>query len=219
MKSLGWFTYIFVLLFVLSACGGNGDVSRQANDPSIQGNEGENLVRVKNSNPLQERDMNDSWQEKADHLVSIASDVPKVRDATAVVVGDLAVVGIDIDGEVDRSEVGTIKYSVTEALQDDPHGADSVVVADPDMYARLQEVADDMQNGRPFEGVFNELSDIVGRVMPEIPGQLQNPTPKDAVEDSKDGANQQEKETLEKEQQEQSNGKKNDGKTNQSAGS
>src|SRR5699024_11699221 len=58
----------------------------------------------------------------ADHLANVAGDVPNVKDATAVVAGPYAVVGIDVDKDLDRSRVGTIKYSVTEALQHDPYG-------------------------------------------------------------------------------------------------
>ena len=76
---------------------------------------------------------------------------------------------------LDRSEVGSIKYSVAESLKNDPHGARAVVVADPDLNARLKEVTEDIRIGEPIQGILNELADISGRLMPEIPADLVNP--------------------------------------------
>ncbi|GAA3326486.1 hypothetical protein GCM10020331_062600 [Ectobacillus funiculus] len=104
----------------------------------------------------------------AKHLSSLAASIPSVKDATAVVIGPYAVVGIDVDANLDRSRVETIKYSVAESLQHDPNGAKAVVVADPDLYERLQEMRRQLQSGRPA-GVMEELAAIVGRVMPQVP--------------------------------------------------
>src|SRR5690606_39479185 len=97
-----------------------------------------------------------SDEERAQHLANLAASVPNVNDATAVVLGNIAVVGIDIDGNVERSQVGTIKYSVAESLKHDPHGAGAVVVADPDINARLKEISEDIKNGKPIQGLMNE---------------------------------------------------------------
>ena len=61
--------------------------------------------------------------------------------------------------------MGTIKYSVAESLKNDPHGARAIVVADPDMNARLREIGEDIRKGEPIEGVMNELADIAGRLI------------------------------------------------------
>lgn len=165
-------------------------------------NERENLVKVKNST-IQEVDR-ETGQQVSKHLVELATGVPNVRDATAVVVGNYAIVGIDVDKNVERSEVGSIKYSVAESLKNDPHGARSVVIADPDLTARLKEVADDIRDGNPISGIMNELSDISGRLMPEIPSDMVEPKAKDATENPKKGMGKQDSKQLEKEQDDQS---------------
>ena len=98
-----------------------------------------------------------------------------MNDATAVVVGPWAVVGIDIDASYDRGRVGNIKYSVAEALKEDPAGAYAVVTADPDTLQRLREMREAIQNGEPVEGIMNELAEIVGRLMPQIPRESESP--------------------------------------------
>lgn len=106
-------------------------------------------------------------------MASIAIRVPQVNDATAVVFGKYAIVGIDVDATLDRSRVGTIKYSVAEALKEDPQGANALVTSDPDIMQRLREINEDIKRGRPIKGFAEELSDIVGRIIPQVPRGVQ----------------------------------------------
>ncbi|WP_374723814.1 YhcN/YlaJ family sporulation lipoprotein [Calidifontibacillus erzurumensis] len=140
-------------------------------------------------------------EERAEYLANLAARVPDVKDATAVVAGDYAVIGIDVDKDLDRSRVGSIKYSVAEALKDDPLGANAVVVADPDTVERLREMRDEIANGRPIEGIINELAAIVGRMMPQIPQDL-NKNEDPLEQNDKQLSNKQEKqlENIKKEQ-------------------
>lgn len=140
-------------------------------------------MNVKNSS-INEVRKEDS-EEVSKHLANLAANVPNVNNATAVALGKFAVVGIDVDKDLDRSKVGSIKYSVAEALKKDPYGANAVVVADPDFLARIDEIRNDIQDGKPVQGVLNELSDIVGRLMPEVPGDLQDPSIENRTEEPK----------------------------------
>ncbi|MFD2371031.1 YhcN/YlaJ family sporulation lipoprotein [Brevibacillus sp. GCM10020057] len=112
---------------------------------------------------------NQSSQATADRLVQLATRVKKVNGATAVVIGKYAVVGIDVDAHLDRPEVGVIKYTVAEALKEDPQGANAVVTADPDIVQRLREMTADIRRGHPVSGFAEELADIVGRIIPQMP--------------------------------------------------
>ncbi|MDP4161648.1 MAG: YhcN/YlaJ family sporulation lipoprotein [Bacillota bacterium] len=164
------------------------------------------VINVKNSY-IQEVDKK-SGQEIAKHLVELASGIPNVNDATAVVIGRYAIVGIDVNSKLERSQVGSIKYSVAESLKKDPFGARAIVVADADTTARLKEISQDIRNGRPVQGVLNELADITGRLMPEIPGDLINPNPKNAPEEPKRNLNRTEQNNLQHQQEQESKGKK-----------
>lgn len=108
-------------------------------------------------------------QTKAERLARLASGVPNVNDATVIVLGDIALVGIDVKAKLDRPRVGTIKYTVAEALREDPQGAAAIVVADPDVVQRLREINQDIKRGRPIAGFAEELADIAGRFMPQLP--------------------------------------------------
>ncbi|WP_147531853.1 YhcN/YlaJ family sporulation lipoprotein [Bacillus marasmi] len=187
---------LIVIAIILVGCGAQNNA---AND------ERQNLVKVKNST-IQDVDR-ETGQKVSKHLVDLATSVPNVRDATAVVIGNYAVVGIDVDQNIDRSQVGSIKYSVAESLKNDPHGAKAVVIADPDLTARLKEVAADVRAGNPISGIMNELSDISGRLMPEVPADMIEPRAKNgknATENPKKEMDKQDSKQLEKEQDDQS---------------
>ncbi|MBN8199434.1 MULTISPECIES: YhcN/YlaJ family sporulation lipoprotein [Bacillaceae] len=186
---------------LLSGCGMNGN---QALDHQEQQNA--NTINVKNST-IQEVDR-ETGQQVSRHLVNLATRVPNVNDATAVVLGRFAIVGVDVNKNLDRSEVGTIKYSVAESLKNDPHGARAIVVADPDINARLREIAEDIQNGEPLQGIMNELADIAGRLMPEVPADLVDPkkkNEKNATEDPKKKLDNNQEKQLEQKQEKHSN--------------
>ncbi|MEX3714325.1 YhcN/YlaJ family sporulation lipoprotein [Cytobacillus horneckiae] len=190
--------FILALSVLLTACGTNNESLPPDNDKDAQ-----HIVNVKNST-IDHQDR-ESGQQISQHLVKLASQVQHVNDATAVVIGDYAIVGIDIDANIERSEVGSIKYSVAESLKHDPHGANAMIIADPDLYARLQEIGEDIRTGQPIEGIMNELSDITGRLIPEIPADIVDPNTKQETEAPKQQMNEAENKQLEKKQQEQSN--------------
>lgn len=185
---------LIISLFLLFGCNNrDDDVAQNQN----------NIVNVKNST-IQNVDKQ-TGQQISKHLADLATSIPKVNDATAVVLGRFALVGIDVNQDLDRSEVGSIKYSVAESLKNDPHGARAIVIADPDINARLKEIGEDIQRGEPIEGIMNELADIAGRVIPEIPADIKDPVQTKSVDEPKKTLNSIEKQDLEKTQQEQSN--------------
>src|SRR3954468_5602300 len=191
MKKLLMFT---TLVLVLAACN---------NTNNAQNNEKQSLVNVKNSY-IEDVDRK-TGQEVSKRLVELATSIPNVNDATAVVLGRYAIVGIDVNAKIDRSQVGSIKYSVAESLKKDPYGAKAVVVADADTTQRLKEIQTDINKGRPIQGIMEELADVAGRLMPEIPGDLITPSPKNATEKPDNKLPTNDEKQLKKEQEDQSN--------------
>lgn len=149
---------------------------------------------------------NDSKQPNdiAHRLVEIATAVPDVNDATAIVAGDYAVVGIDVNKDLERSRVGTIKYTVAEALKNDPHGANALVTADIDLNQRLNEMQTKINKGQPISGIMNELAEIVNRIMPDVPGELgQDEEEVEPTKQNDQQLNKEEQADLEREQEKQ----------------
>lgn len=146
-----------------------------------------------------------SSQAIARHLVRVAEKTPNVRDATAIVTMGYAVVGIDLDKDIDRSQTGTIKHAVAQSLKDDRYGANAIVVADPDTVQRLKNMGKDIRDGRPISGVMDQLSQIVNRVVPEVPYNMNR------TEKNQPSTRQQQDGQLPQGQQRQLHRKQNDG--------
>ncbi len=144
-------------------------------------------------------------EKAADHLASLAASVPGVNDATAVVVGKYAIVGIDVKAKLDRTRVESIKYSVAESLKNDPDGANAVVVADVDTYERLKQIGKQIKKGKTGEGILDELAAIVGRVMPQVPNDMIENRETNPIKDNDKQLPKDEEKELRKEQDDQSN--------------
>ena len=203
--------YIILATMIIGGC------SQNEQGQGSNTNQGPKVTEVKNTN-IQEP-TRESGQQIATRLTDLAVKVPHVNDATAVVLGKYAIVGIDVDKDIERSQVGTIKYSVGEILQNDPYGAYATIVADPDMNERIREVAADIKKGHPIRGILNELSDITSRIIPEVPGDPLKQSPTKTIDNQKQSVDNQDKQKLEKEQNKQSNGRNNNIRINQEPGS
>lgn len=190
------FFLIITSIFILFGCQQNNDNAL----PNENADDSDQYRQVRNSSPDNHQDLNNN--EIANRLAHIASDIPSVNDAAAIVAGPYAVVGIDVDKELDRSRVGTIKYSVSEALYHDPYGKTAVVVADADVTERLRLMGQSIQDGRPVQGVVEELAAIVGRYMPDFPIMDDRPNEPDQ---NKEIMENEEENKLDDIQQEQSN--------------
>jgi YhcN/YlaJ family sporulation lipoprotein len=167
--------YFVLFVLVLSTIVGcNNAPSKNASPAAEDNRKGD--VRVQQTVPKKQEI--DDAQEVANRLARLASAVPQVNDAKVVVIGNTAIVGLNVDANLERSRVDVIKYSVSEALRKDPHGAHAFVTADMDLTERIKEIREDMNRGRPVAGFAEELADIIGRIVPQIPKDitpLENP--------------------------------------------
>ncbi len=155
-----------VIFISLTACMNTDSEQNEESD--------EQFKQVKDSHPVPKKDI--SNQEIAEHLAQLANRVSDVDEATAIIAGPYAIVAIDVDKTLERDRVGTVKYSVSEALYKDPYGKTAVVIADADLIERFKQMGNKIQEGLPLEGVIEELAAIVGRYMPVMPTRDQSHT-------------------------------------------
>lgn len=196
---------LFLTLFMIQAIMLLGACQQQEKREALDKQDGrQHVVRVSDSTKKQTNQARSST-DVAQHLVKVTEHVADVNDATAVVIGRYAVVGIDVKDDLDRSKVETIKYSVAKALKNDPEGANAVVVADPDTVSRLKEMGKEIQAGRPVSGIMDELAAIVGRVMPEMPRNEIDRRETDPTNEPNDQLKQNDQKRLDEHQNDQSN--------------
>lgn len=188
--------YMLMICFAITGC----SVGTQDN---AQEKPEQRNISMRNVN--YKTDQNRPNEKVADHLASLAASIPGVRDATAVVVGKYAVVGIDVKAKLDRSRVESIKYAVAESLKHDPNGANAVVVADVDTYERLKQMGNQIRHGKAGEGILDELAAIVGRVMPQVPNDMIENKETNPIKENDKQLPKGEENELRKEQNDQSN--------------
>ena len=155
---------LFTLIVTIGCQARNTPPANEAAPPNEKIEKKERVPQTAR-NPKRDQDPT----ETAHRLAKVVTHLPQVNDATVIIFGDYAIVGIDIDATLDRSRAGTIKYTVAEALKDDPMGAKALVTSDPDLLQRLKDLNADIQKGHPIKGFAEELSDIVARIIPQAP--------------------------------------------------
>ncbi len=193
--------YVIMSIFLFLVMGCQQDAG---NDNLSTNEEALGAVQVKNSDPSPKDDMDN--QEKAQYLANLASRVPNVNDASALITNRGIIVSIDVNEDLDRTHVGSIKYSVLEALEHDPYGKRAIIVADADLHKRLQGMGNKIQEGHPIEAITEELANITGRWMPELP---LNENQAENIDQNKQMMDEEEEQELEEINQEQSNHHKN----------
>lgn len=145
MKSTLWLPALAILVMI-TGCANQADSQH-------------NQYEVQQTGEVYER-----ADERLEHL---AEQFPQVNSANCVLIGKTAIIGLDVDGTLDREEVDSIKYTVAEAIQKDPYGAKAWVTADVDVNQRLRDIASQVRKGHPVAGFAGELADMVGRMMPQ----------------------------------------------------
>ena len=161
-----WLATLIVIVVVSTGCGN----AARNESPSPQSN---GDLRSQ-SYSMSKKEIQDPGK-VAQHLEQLAEGVDGVEKAHCVIVGNTAIVGVDVRGDLERSRVGTIKYSVAEAFRKDPYGVDALVTADVDIANRLNEIGEDIRSGRPVAGFAEELADIIGRLIPQLPRDVLPP--------------------------------------------
>lgn len=159
------------ILLVAALLTGCNQAARQAS-PSPQ-NQNEAAPRTQSTEEQQDYRAQDSAKshqvDKQTHLEELAKRTPGVNNAHCIVMGNTALVGIDVDAKLERARVGSIKYTVAEAIRKDPNGAGTIVTADVDLSQRIAEIGTKIRQGDPISGFATELADIIGRIVPQLP--------------------------------------------------
>lgn len=161
------------LCFLLTALMLTGCSTTSENASPSPQNQTENTPRIQSTNQNGASNITGlSKKEEINrqtHLEELVKHVEGVKGAHCVVLGNTAVVAIDVEGNLERARVGSIKYTVAETLRKDPQGANAIVTADLDLSHRISEIGQKIKEGHPISGFATELADIMGRIVPQLP--------------------------------------------------
>lgn len=100
----------------------------------------------------------------ADRMAEAASAVDGVENATAVIVGGTAYVGLDLDPAVDRRKADAVEEEVARRVNRVVPRYHLVVTSDADMLGQLTEIDNGLRAGRPVDQFRDRLNVIDQRI-------------------------------------------------------
>lgn len=105
---------------------------------------------------------------QTDNIARACENVAGVENATVVVAGDTAYVGIDTDTATATTNLSDVKRRVAQTCRNTDANINTVYVsADANFMDRLRRVGNGVREGRPVDGFRTELTELVRRLTPE----------------------------------------------------
>lgn len=77
----------------------------------------------------------------------------------------------------------------SRSTQERPYGVNAIVTADLDLDQRLRNIRDNVKAGRPITGFAEQMADIMGRAMPQLPRDIRNPQDNTGPNDANQAGN------------------------------
>jgi spore cortex protein len=119
-----------------------------------------NITNVRNDNRSKMR--------VADEAADKVSDLPEVDTANVIVTENNAYVAAKLDRSHNQL-TSNIENKISKAVKSADQDIDNVYVSvNPDFFKQMNDYVNDIRNGRPISGFFNEFSDMVRRVFPDV---------------------------------------------------
>lgn len=130
----------------------NDDMNGNINDDNIGRN-------INNSNA----DLSD----RADKIAENVADLKEVNDATVIISGNTAIVGVDIKDQIEGALTTNLKKKVEKTVRNTDKSIRNVTVtADADLFKRIQNIGRDIRAGKPISGFGSEIEEIIRRITP-----------------------------------------------------
>ncbi|WP_421383668.1 YhcN/YlaJ family sporulation lipoprotein [Bacillus salacetis] len=172
MKNLKFMFTVLTGLALLAGCGmANG--GNEAGDNNLQtqnvgynnnGNNGNNA-----DNGMFDGNGNNGGQrmEVADRAAKRVNDLKEVQQANVIVTENNAFVAVMLEGNEEGEVTKEIEKKVSKAVRETDQDIENVYVSsNPDFVDRMKNYGNDLQNGKPVEGLFEEFSEMTRRVFP-----------------------------------------------------
>ncbi|MDA8212272.1 MAG: YhcN/YlaJ family sporulation lipoprotein [Clostridia bacterium] len=102
----------------------------------------------------------------ADDIARKAAAIDGVNRAYVVVVGNVALIGVDLKKNIEGAKVERIRELAASRAKEDPRIVNAVVETDPDAVGRIQGMARGIAEGRPISDFFKEIGEFFNRAKP-----------------------------------------------------
>lgn len=165
MKFIKPFIYAGLISVVLAGCGTANNNDRFTSDDNrplgVRYNPDDNR---NNDNTVNDDNQN---IDLADDVAEKVTDLKEVDDAIVLVTNRNAYVAVKLSDQGDRKMTKDVQKKIARKVRDTNHDFDNVYISEnPDFYDHMRRYVNDIRNGRPISGFFDEFTDIVQRVFP-----------------------------------------------------
>ncbi|HBK84837.1 MAG TPA: hypothetical protein DDZ53_02255 [Firmicutes bacterium] len=104
----------------------------------------------------------------ADRVIKIVNAMPEVKTSYALVVGNVAMVGVDLRDKLTADKENALKTRISaDTKRQMPELAEVWVTSDPDLVTRIRNLASRISRGEPITGFFDEITNIAKKLQPK----------------------------------------------------
>ncbi len=144
----------------------NRDDADNMND-GIGVNDNRNGVNDNGNNGLDNAGDNNRNIDLADDVADKVTDLREVDDASVLVTNRNAYVAVKLSDQGNREMNDDLQKKIARKVRDTKHDFDNVYISEnPDFYDRMRGYGNDIRNGRPIGGFFDEFTETVQRIFP-----------------------------------------------------
>lgn len=102
-----------------------------------------------------------------ERIVSKINDLEGVKNSTVILSGNTALVGVDIDQNLEGKVTDDLKRKIEKIVRNTDKNIENVgITADPDIFERIKNMARDVRNGAPIKGFGKEIEEMFRRIVP-----------------------------------------------------
>lgn len=122
-----------------------------------------------NNNGINRRNNNNSENntERANRIVKKVTELNEVNRASVLVNNNTAIVGINMRNNVEGELTRNLKQKVERIVKNTDNNIENVsITADPDLFTRITNMANQIGNGQPLSGFAEQFEEILRRINP-----------------------------------------------------
>jgi len=104
---------------------------------------------------------------RAEDVAESATKVDGVKRAYVVVIGNTALIGLDVDKDIEAKQTTDLKQQVEKRVKKENKAIEvTSITADPNLVERIKRIADGIAEGKPLTSFLDEIAEILRRISP-----------------------------------------------------
>lgn len=108
---------------------------------------------------------NNQISTRATTIAKRVAALPEVNNATVLINGNTAIVGVDVKGSNNNTVSTALRQKVEAAVRvADKNIRNISITSDPTIHTRIRTMSRDIESGRPISGFAREIEDIINRI-------------------------------------------------------